>query len=42
MKTRNLIALILCILLLFNFVPDILINGTSIQPLDLYQEERMD
>lgn len=38
MKNKNLIAITLCILLLFNPISNIMHDNISIQPLDLYEE----
>lgn len=42
MKTKKFIATILCIILLFNLIPNIIPHDTSILPLDLYEEKIMD
>lgn len=39
MKTKNLIAITLCMILLFSFIPHFSSSADFVQPLDFYQKE---
>lgn len=39
MKTKKFIAVTLCMILLFGFIPHFVPGADSVQPLDFYQED---